>query len=81
MFGKMKYVRFVSEFGVDSIIIFSNLMNHAQTVRGIRHTEVISAGFVFFSEGAFICYGRSESLDVNSRTEDSDMLTKQMEVV
>jgi hypothetical protein len=79
MFGKMKYVRFTCEFGENCFIVFSNHMNHAQTVKAIRHTEVISAGFVFFSEGAVICHGRSESLDICSRTEDSDMLTKQIE--
>lgn len=40
--------------------------------------EIISAGFASFADGSVSCYGRSESLDVDSKPEDSAELAKQL---
>lgn len=38
----------------------------------------ISAGFVQFIDGKPACYGRSESMNLDSLPEDSDLLARQM---
>lgn len=79
MFSKMKYVRFVTFEGYESIIVFSNHMNHKETIKRIRHIEVVSAGFVdFLSDGTVNCHGRSESLRIDSQPEDSEFLLSEM---
>lgn len=60
---QLKYVRFVCPNGNDSIITFPRHMNHDETIRRIRHIEVVSAGFV---DSQFNCFGRSESLGLDS---------------
>lgn len=80
MYGKMKYVRFVDFDGLPQIIVFSSLMNHRETIKRIRHQEVISAGFVYQDrEGKLQCTGRSESLGIDSKPEQ-DSLVLQTEI-
>ena len=64
--------------------LFSRDVNHsdmAEPVRVMRYNslfafnEIVSGGFV--SE-AGKCYGRSESLNINSRKEDTDILKSEM---
>lgn len=75
MYGTMKYVRFVDMNGIDSMIMFSNHMNHRDTIKCIRHIEVISAGFVVKSGDGYECTGRSVSLNIDSIPEqDTPML-------
>lgn len=79
MYGKMKYVRFIDSNEMDCFIVFSTHMNHKETVKRIRHIEVVSAGFVtYLKDGTVVCEGRSESLRIDSQPEDSEMLQKQM---
>lgn len=79
MYGKMKYVRFVDFDGIPSMIMFSNHMNHNETIKRIRHIEIISAGFVIETRDGLVCTGRSESLNVDSMPEqDTPMLRKIM---
>ncbi|QDP60378.1 MAG: hypothetical protein GOVbin1096_6 [Prokaryotic dsDNA virus sp.] len=80
MYGKMKYVRFVDFNEIECIIVFSTHMNHRETVRGIGHIKVVSAGFVYQSSGLLFCEGRSESLNVDSNPEaDTKLLRKQLQ--
>ena len=44
----------------------------------VGRLRVISAGFCKVSDGKAICYGRSESLNIDSDEQDSDDLTKQL---
>lgn len=74
-----------SEYGAESVVVFSDLLSHAQEA-GPR--EVISAGFIhFFSEPGennnpvlqAHCYGESVSLNIKSRNEvDSKLATPQL---
>lgn len=80
MYDKMKYVRFIDmDHGVESFIVFSFHMNHDETIKRIRHIEVVSAGFVSFGTGGVQCFGRSESLRIDSQPEDSELLERQMQ--
>lgn len=80
MYGKMKYVRFIDmTTEEDSFIVFSFHMNHAETIKRIRHIEVVSAGFVLYTAGGVECTGRSESLRIDSQPEDSELLERQMQ--
>ena len=40
--------------------------------------ELVSAGFARIEGGDVICYGESESLKMRSKSEDSDLLAKQL---
>jgi len=76
----MKYVRFTDEWLSDCIIVFSSSLNHNQTIERIRHETIVSAGFVSFDgDGGLRCFGRSESLDLESNPEkDTALLLRQM---
>lgn len=76
----MKYVRFE-----DGFVIFPDKGAdhpwHKDIARSVcRLGEVVSAGFVKPSNGEFPleCYGKSESLNVESQEEDSELLFKQL---
>lgn len=63
-----------------SILIFSNLLIHREVARGFK---VLSAGFVSFypdegPAGEFHCYGRSESLDIDSNPERDNKLANKL---
>lgn len=85
----MKYVN-VNLLGADNIVLFPQEIAHKEMVEAIRFMkiedgmgrwgrdyvdlEVVSAGFVTESGH---CYGRSESLDKDSRPEDTSILQAQ----
>ena len=62
--------------------IFTKLSNHSD-VRGL-HGKVVSAGFCHLVreeedvEAHIKCYGRSVSLNLESRPEDSDIINKKL---
>ena len=41
-----------------------------------RYNKVVSAGFAYIESGKVICSGRSESLNIGSAPEDSELLHK-----
>jgi len=77
-----KYVRFDD----DTFIMFSNDIPHESASRGPQtlsswehrstRRRPISAGFVTIKDAKLWCYGRSVSLDLKSKSDDSDMLNK-----
>lgn len=69
---KNKYIRTKSTF-----IIFSEPLKHSE-INPI--SDLISAGFCHFDsiEQKWMCYGDSVSLKLKSLSEDSELLTKQM---
>ena len=81
----MKYIVTTNENGEEEIFIFPCSVNHdvmAEAVASMRnqthgnwrrvHRETISAGFV----EAGMCLGKSESLGLSSRPQDSNLLPK-----
>lgn len=66
-----KYVR-LKEY--DQIIIFSQIIEH----RTFKHLEPVSAGFCSVGDNAINCYGRSVSLNLDSKEDDSFIATKQV---
>ncbi len=79
----MKYIVTRLKNGVEEIFLFPRAVNHdcmAELLGHIRNRthgnwervrrDVVSAGFV---EGG-VCTGRSESLGIGSRPQDSDLL-------
>lgn len=70
-----KYIIFDSN-GLEIPVIFSPLISHEEIKYGFN--KPISAGFCSFSafEGKVFCFGKSVSLKLNSRPEDSEILTK-----
>ena len=52
----------------DDILIFPNHMTHSSVAAGFN---VISAGFLTIQDGKVGCFGRSVSLNVDSRDEDT----------
>jgi hypothetical protein len=56
---------------------------HSHVAASIRHPKtgaVISAGFCKVHEGAVACWGRSESLNIDSRQDDAEILGQQLGV-
>ncbi|MGZ8924601.1 MAG: hypothetical protein ACXW2E_01830 [Nitrososphaeraceae archaeon] len=84
----MKFVTMQDEKGNETLYMFPKLIGHdafAENVDSIRNQtygnwerifrQPISAGFV---DRNWKCYGRSESLNLGSRPEDTELLKKQM---
>lgn len=77
MIDKHKYIVFYDEeTGLESFKIFPALHVHSD----FRHLKPISAGFVMLvvEDGVALyhCYGKSVSLGLNSRPEDSNLLNR-----
>jgi hypothetical protein len=83
----MKYICVENERGEQEIIMFHKTINHdvmAESVSLMKNQThgnwerecrtPISAGFV---DGEWRCYGRSETLDLDSRPEDTKILQGQ----
>jgi len=84
MIQKMKYVIINNGYGLECPIIFSNLIQHSQ----FRGLNPISAGFIKIESTqintkimdrevkdiSIKCYGRSDSLNIESREEDSELV-------
>ena len=78
----MKYVRF--DFGFALIPDCGDIPAHIQLsdlfTRRYEKSLPISAGFVRIKEGKLQCYGRSGSMGLDSKPEDSDLLAEQLGV-
>lgn len=68
-----KYVVVVNEYGNEVPIVFQNTIDHARIAKGFK--EVLAAGFMSFNPT--VCYGRSVTLNCQSRGEiDSRLIDK-----
>lgn len=67
----LKYIRIKGGISgsFPAILVFPSFLSHAEAAAG---REVISAGFV--NENVWECYGRSDSLGLDSRPEDTALL-------
>lgn len=75
---RMKYVVIAGAFG-ENIIVFTSMMQHSD-FRELPGT-IVSAGFVGHSDVnkcGFYTYGRSTSLDLDSRPQDQMLLDMMM---
>lgn len=73
MYGdtRQKYVR-LKEY--DEIIIFPQIIKHSK----FRNLEPVSAGFCSIGDNVINCYGRSVSLNLEGKEDDSFIATKQV---
>lgn len=84
----MKYITTCDDDGKEEIFLFPKSINHdamAEVLGRIKnqthgnwhraHREPVAAGFVSADKK---CFGRSESLGLDSRPEDTILLAKQM---
>jgi hypothetical protein len=69
---KQKYVRLKN---YDSFIFFPQIIEHST----FSHLNPISAGFCYLNDDNVVkCFGRSISLGIDSRIEDTELATKQV---
>jgi hypothetical protein len=63
---RMKYIVFVTMHG-DTGVMFPSTMNHDDVAENMRYFgEPATAGFAKIEDGKVVCYGRSESLNLDS---------------
>jgi hypothetical protein len=80
--NKAKYIVFAvgpGEGGFDTPVVFNEVLGHDEVARSLtRVDKVKGAGFCYInSEGRFTCYGRSHTLDRESRKEvDAQVLNR-----
>lgn len=88
----MKYVCFKNEeLGFDEVMVFPATINHncfAEGVSRIKNQTTgqwhrvtrtpVSAGFVTFLKDKAVCFGKSITLNLESREEDTLILNKQL---
>ena len=76
----MKYVMAKKE-GEAIPVIFSQAFTHSSIAErlGFSSKELVSAGFISLdAAGNIICFGKSLSLHMRSRPEDSDIITREL---
>ncbi len=73
----MKYLLLEKDY-LKSAVLFSDTFRHNEEAK--RHPEftVISAGFVSTSGEQIYVYGGSTSLQMKSKEEDAEIITKEM---
>lgn len=71
----MKYIVYKTDRKFEEIILFSENVTHSEMANFLKK-EVISAGFVCITNNYCHCYGKSISLDLSSRKEDTILLRK-----
>ena len=57
-------------------VIFPETMTHADVARSLRAVDVLGAGFFYINDMQAVVYGRSGSLNVDSRPEDLKAINK-----
>lgn len=76
----MKYIVVKNEFGSDCGVIFPDTLAHkdvAHKMAAFTHLSmrpIQSAGFCGIYQGRFQVWGKSETLGIESREQDSDIL-------
>ena len=74
----MKYVIFEPEYAVPEAMIFSDNVIH-KVAAACYKTKPVAAGFFNCSNGVIKCYGKSDSLKLNSRPLiDKDIVLDQL---
>ena len=68
---KQKYVRLGNN---DEIIIFPKIMQHTD----FKNLNPVSAGFCYIQENKVVCFGKSISLGLDSKKDDTLKATKQI---
>lgn len=71
----MKYVMVIDNYDEESPILFPECITH-RDVAGFSRLKVVSAGFCMKADGQWQASGRSESLRVDSRTQDSEIIQR-----
>lgn len=74
---QMKYIIFEGRLHAEPLI-FTTTQEHAELARVMEPTlgKPVSAGFLDLTLGEVSAYGRSDSLDIESRPEDSLIINK-----
>lgn len=76
-----KYITFEDDvLGLQHVVIFSNYIKHSDMadIMARLYARPISAGFVELSDEGPVCYGRSESLRLDSRPEIDTKLARKL---
>lgn len=86
----MKYIRTQREDGMTELFVFPRTINHDHMEEVLQRLrvqgnhpldwrreprEIVSAGFIDQNN---TCYGRSETLDLESKPEDTEILARQL---
>jgi hypothetical protein len=77
--AEMKYI-IVDIDGLEIPIIFGNILVHKLVAGRMPHRGVISAGFISYDKiNGIQAYGKSTTLKVSSRPEDTDIIRRNIE--
>ncbi len=79
MYKPTKYIVFDDPLNV-VVVIFPNFINHSDISSDLCYTigPPISAGFVRWEDGKPVAYGRSESLNLDCASIDTNLIRKQI---
>lgn len=89
--GMMDYMKYIviHEDWLETAIIFDSQINHYEMVQKVLgpmvqdpkvlKEKVLSAGFVILTPEGLQCFGRSVTMEINSRGEkDTDLINKRL---
>ena len=68
-----------SKLTPEAILIFPREIPHKEFAASVvKSRRIISAGFIMFKGGEFVCHGESISLELKSRTGEDSALANEM---
>lgn len=71
----MKYIVYEQFGGLEVVILFPQFLEHKDVAYVLTsRTKLVSAGFVKLINGEFHVSGKSTSLNLSSRPEDTDLI-------
>lgn len=70
----MKYIIFEDFAGQPEPFIFPRRVDHGDMREQMPYTKVLSAGYIEWQEGAFVCHGGYSELDAVARPEDAAII-------
>jgi len=78
--NKMKYIIVEGAYNYPTSYIFPESIQHnAMASEVVGGTKVLGAGFVSFTKDGLQCWGRSVSLDIDSRLEiDTKIINREL---
>lgn len=78
----MKYIVYTNPDGSEAALLFCEHIEHRKAACLVGHRSVVSAGFVFFpvqnGQTVVKVCGRSESLNVDGRDRDAEIIAQQV---
>lgn len=74
----MKYLIAEDFAGQPAPFIFPEKVTHADMREQLPYTRILAAGYIAFADGAFLCSGGDNELNIFARPEDAAIIAESL---